>query len=216
MASDGRMFPTYRRWVMPALALAAGLLTLVTGLVLLGVGRMLGLALLPAVMVVLADRLVLCGNGWLRRRVAERLRQLGEQVDTGRDRFVGLAHPCHLQTWSRRVIETDDDVGFLEVTPEGLTYHGDGLEFSVAREQFVGVRRVQSWFAPWRRVELEIADGEPFDTVIFDSRQFASHAQCRVDNQRLYESLATLCERPPQRARLSTEELELALDGLAA
>jgi hypothetical protein len=204
---SARVFDRYKwRFVFTAAAIAS-VFTVATGLLFLVIFGAWGLPLFLLPLALAFDRLVMFGNDWLRRGVAERLASVGEPVNAQRDRFVGLAYPCHLGTWRRRRIETDDDVGFLRITEGGLSYHGDALAFEIEAHNIADVRLVRHWpFAPWHRVEVVLADGEPFDTIVFDSRQFASHGRCRRDNTNLYDSLRALLR--PARARLTEAAVE--------
>lgn len=206
-----RVFPLYKRRCVPLVAALSILATWASAglglLAYLALGPIVGVAVGVAALAMAFDRLMLTGNGWLRRRLARRLRALGEPAETGRDRFVGLAHPCHLDSYDRRMIETDDDVGFLTIAWDGIHFHGDGLEFVIPRGDILDVRLVRSFHAPWARVEVSIAGGEPFDALIFDSREHNSHRACRRDTRRLYHELLALLE-PSRRVRLLPESLE--------
>lgn len=192
-----RVFPRYLKRFPPLVALAAVGLTFgamaVGGALTALLGPIIGIAGAVFVGWLMWERAILIGNGWLRREVAQRLRQFGERVDTGRDRFVGLAHPCYLDD-SRRLVETDDDVGFLTVRPDGFTYRGDGLSFDVPASNIDNVRMVRHGdaMAYWKRIEVTLRDGEPFDCLIFDSRNKAAHNACRADNLRLFQELHRL------------------------
>jgi len=203
----GPVFGQYqRRYVWPLAGLAL-VCSAAVGFGLLALfGPLLGLALFLAFSWAALDRLLLVGNGWLRRGVAQRLDEVGEPVET-EDLFVGLAHPCHFGTLRRRLIETDDDVGFLRLSPLGLYYHGDAVAFEVPAEAITEVRLVYGWghLVPWARVEVVIEGGEPYDSVVFDSRRFTSHALCRQDNRRLYQRLRELMTAADRRARLGAE-----------
>ena len=196
-----RVFPVYRRWLAPLLTLAfLGSMAVVGWLC----ERMLLLApaLLLAYAWFVANYLMLFGNGWLRRALARRLQALGEPADHQRARFVGLSYPCHNLTLARRMLETDDDVGFLTLVPEGLIFHGDGISFTVPAAAIEQVRLVRTAYAPWARVEVTIADGEPFDRITLDSRDHSLHSACRRDNKVLaatLQSLARQAQRPRER-----------------
>ncbi|MBI5831331.1 MAG: hypothetical protein HZB16_03355 [Armatimonadetes bacterium] len=156
---------------------------------------------------------ILAGNRALRNAVAERLASFGHAVETGHDRFVGLAYPCYFGH-ERRAVETDDDVGFLTVDARGLVFLGDGLDFVVPAEQIADVRLVRdaNTFFLSNRVEVETRDGEPQDTIVFDSRDHAAHSACNRDNRRLASEIRAIMPRA-QRARLTaTAEATLAED----
>lgn len=132
------------------------------------------------------DRAVLIGNRDLRGEVAAKLTSLGHLVETGHDEFVGLAYPCFFEH-SRRLVETDDDVGFLSIEPQGLVFLGDGDEFAIPAEDItdVYVTRDSASAGLSTRVYVEIASGEPQETVVFDSRGHDSHLACNRANHAL-------------------------------
>lgn len=211
-----RVFEQYKRRYIPIVTLGSVALVLTTHLLILllepVVGTIGALAVAAGFLGLVLDRLLLAGNRWLRKRLAQRLERLGESLGPGRPRFVGLAHPCYLGHVGRRLGESDDDVGFLTITRDGLHYHGDSLEFVIAADAIVDVRLVGSLQAPWRRVQLSISDGEPFDQLILDSRDHGSHWLCRHDNHELVKELRSLMTRPRERVRLTGDAL--AEDGL--
>jgi len=186
-----RVFPVYRRWVAPLL-----IATLIASMEVLArlCDRLplLAPALLLGYLWFTINYLMLFGNGWLRRRLASRLQALGEPADHSQARFVGLSYPCHNGTFARRLVESDDDVGFLTIVAEGLIFHGDGIHFTVPAAAIAEVRLVRTIYAPWPRVELTIADGEPFDKITLDSRDHAHHGRCRRDNRVLAATLARM------------------------
>ncbi|MCC7495543.1 MAG: hypothetical protein IT204_24550 [Fimbriimonadaceae bacterium] len=152
---------------------------------------------------------VLAGNRRLRQAVVAKLQGYGRAVETGDDRFVGLAYPAFFQT-NRRQVETDDDVGFLTVDAEGLTFLGDGIEFRIPAVQIaaVRVRRDPHSFFLSRRVEVTTRDGEPQEVVLFDSRDRWPHSACNLDNQRLYREIQRLIRPASEQPRLVTAERE--------
>ncbi len=202
-----RVFKQYQRRFIPLVGLLVAAATYVVLNAALGYGWPLGALLFGGYLAVVFDRGILFGNGWLRRALRRRLRELGEWVDRGTDRFVGLAHPCRVGDLGRRLVESDDDVGFLTVSHRGVHYRGDALSFDIAAEAIEEVRLTRCLIAPWGRVEVVIRDGEPFDRLIFDSRQYASHALCRCDNLRLHDQLRGLrMAAGPLTSRLTSRE----------
>ena len=125
-----RVFPVYKWCLAPSLAVAF-IASIIVVAWLCQHMVLLAPALLLAHAWFVANCLMLLGNGWLRRSMARRLEALGEPADHQRARFVGLSYPCHNYTFRRRLWETDDDVGFLTLVPEGLIFHGDGINFTV-------------------------------------------------------------------------------------
>ncbi len=160
---------------------------------------------------------LLAGNRRLRHDVAERLRGFGHLVDTGADRFVGLAYPCYFGH-ERRLVESDDDVGFLSVEPAGLVYCGDGDEFTIAADNIASVRllRDPGTLFLLNRVVVETRDGEPHDRLIFDSRHHRLHSVCNRDNLRLAAAIRAIM-RPassaPPSVRLASPEQAETVSG---
>ncbi|MCC7491265.1 MAG: hypothetical protein IT204_02910 [Fimbriimonadaceae bacterium] len=210
-----RAFCEYKARFMPLVGALVFAGTLVTALASMALPGVFGLALIAAYLALVFDRLILFGNGWLRRRVAAKLQALGEIGDDSQLTFVGLAHPVYAGQVPRRLVETDDDVGFLRVTSQGLTYRGDALSFEIPAGELTAVRWVRSIYAPWRRIELQTRDGEPFDSLILDCRNHGSHAACRAANRRLYQQLRHLLAQQQASAagrRLTAaEELDAVL-----
>lgn len=202
-----RVFQSYQRRFVPVAALITLVTTWLVTSAAVAQGGLAGLVLFAAFLWLVCDRLVLFGNRWLRRTVRGKVEALGELRASERAWFVGLAHPCHQATLRRRLIETDDDVGFLTIDWSGLHYRGDALHFDLPASDIVAVRMVHSAFAPWGRVELTTRAGEPFDALILSSRDFGSHAACRLETRRLYERLKGLCllDRPLSARRLAAE-----------
>lgn len=203
-----RLFDQYKRRALPVVTV----LILLGTIVVMGLGFALmllfgPLAAAPVVVGMLwlmIEYGLLFGNQGLRRSVAAKLRGYGRRVDTGDDRFVGLAWPCHFDSIDRRMAETDDDVGFLRITPAGIEFWGDGVEFTVPADDIADVRlrRHSDAFAFWPRVEVDIRSGDPMETVVFDSRNLARHGQCRRDNRRLYRELRSLVRTDVEQVRL--------------
>ncbi len=220
--ASNRVFDDYKRKVMPAMV----------GVAVLGLPLAMALSawLIPLLgpvapgLAVVAyfwwffERGILFGNQRLRQRVAGKLLGFGRRVEQAGDRFVGLAWPCHFETAERRLVETDDDVGFLRVTPAGIEFFGDGIEFTVAADQIAAVRlkRHGQAMAFWNRVEVDIRDGEPMETVVFDSRDKPGHTACRRDNQRLYRELRALVGPDVEQVRLEARALEEEFERLDA
>lgn len=217
-----RLFDQYKRTAVWGVSMTIGV-----GVVLiLSLAAALGAALGPLASIaalaggiwLMVEYAVLYGNQGLRRRVAEKLRGYGRHVDTGDDRFVGLAYPCHFDTAGRRLVETDDDVGFLRLGPDGFSFLGDGVEFEVPADDIADVRLVQHLqaLAVWQRVEVDIRSGEPMETIVLDSRDHARHGACRADNRRLYQALRAMIrpdlEEIRLAARLEAESLEQRID----
>lgn len=164
-------------FVLPAVALAAGvfvkwLLGDALGPVVASVaGAAAGIALL----VTAGDYLSL---GWynkrMRRRLAAKLRRLGELPGDLADPnvyFVGLAHPAKvgLLRW-----ETDDEIGFVQLGFDSLTYRGDRLSFEVPFEDLAAVELVPIGFGlprRFKRIRLVFRGGEPFDELLLCSRE---------------------------------------------
>jgi len=155
------------------------------------------------------ERGILAGNEQLRAEVAAKLRAVGHRVETGRDRFVGLAWPCYYGT-ARRQVETDDDVGFLTVAGDGLTYLGDGIEFHIPADNIrsVRLRRHAATLFLSNRVEVETVDGEPQETVVFDSRNRVWHSGCNRDNLALCRQIQAVMRPAEAAARLQAVEAE--------
>jgi len=187
-----RTFRNYKRIFLPVVCL---LVTLGSALITLA-GHLLGgwAGVLWALVgyALLIDRLLLLGNGWLRRRLAQKLESLGEWHPSIPGRFVGLAHPSLTHSFWRRLTDTDDDVGFLNVSWNGIQYRGDAMSFDIPAHRIESVRLTKTVYAPWSRLEIRIAGGEPFDSIIFDSRQYGSHHACRADTRELYQKLQGL------------------------
>lgn len=159
------------------------------------------------------DNFGLLGNQRLRRRVERKLESLAELPFDPRDRnvrFVGLSHPCRekILRW-----ETDDDVGFLEVRPEGLRYRGDSLSFDIPVEEIAAVELVPvGGFMPrsLKRVRLTLRHGEPFDEINFDSRQYHRYFLSQRDTHSLYHQLRALLRQAQREAsRLAEEPVRL-------
>lgn len=157
------------------------------------------------------DHFGLLGNQRLRRRVEEKLESLAELPFDPRDRnvrFVGLSHPCRekLLRW-----ETDDDVGFLQITPDGLRYRGDSLSFDIPVEELVAVELVPvGGMMPrsLKRVRITLRHGEPFDAINFDSRQFPRYFLCQRDTHSLFHQLRALVRQVRREASILAEEME--------
>ena len=219
-ALQDRIFRLYKRRFLP---FVTGL-TIIGAWIILAVSDVLGgsfgpleglmsLSLVVAGFYVLVDRLGLFGNGWLRKRVQEKLEALGElpyEVESPRIRFVGLAHPVR-EGWLRA--ESDDDVGFLEITDDGLCYRGDALSFDVPAEDLEEVTLVYRLPA-FKRVLLRFRNHEPFDSICLDSRDHNRFFAAKRDNTGLYRALQTLIRSHPPRERLGApveepEEVEV-------
>jgi hypothetical protein len=165
-------------------------------------GGLAALGFAAAGFYVLFDRLGLFGNGWLRQRVQEKLTAFGDlpfAVGSPAVRFVGLAYPVR-EGWLRA--ETDDDVGFLEITEEGLRYRGDALSFDVPAE---ALEEVSLDYRPpaFKRLRLRFRDGEPFDSVCLDSRDHNRLFAAKRDNTALYRALRALIQRCSTKERLA-------------
>lgn len=78
----------------------------------------------------LQNRLGLLGNATLQRRLRKRLEEdgLGEVLEGAQ--FVGFSPGEQLRVWDG---ETDRDVGYLTVSPCGLTFYGDSYSWHLPR-----------------------------------------------------------------------------------
>lgn len=202
-----KIFHRYQRRFVPIAALLTLVATWLVTSAALAQGGLLGLAMFGLYVWLVCDRMVLFGNRWLRRKVLDKVVGLGELRGDEQAWFVGLAHPCHTSNLRRRVIETDDDVGFLTVDWSGLHFRGDANHFDLPASEITEVRLVRSAFAPWGRIELVTRDGEPYESLILCSRDYGSHTACRVETAALYDRLRglALLNNPASVSRLNGE-----------
>lgn len=202
-----KIFHRYQRRFIPLAALITLIATwLVTSAALIQ-GGWVGVAMFGLFLWLVCDRMVLFGNRWLRRKVRDKVVGLGEMREAEGAWFVGLAHPCHTTTLRRRVLETDDDVGFLSFDWSGLHFRGDVNHFDLPASEIADVKLVRSTFAPWGRIEIVTTHGEPYDSLILSSRDYGSHAACCTETIHLYEKLRGLLilNQPVGRLRMSGE-----------
>ena len=184
-----KIFHRYQRRFVPLAALFTLVGTWFVLTAALVTGGWFGTALVASFLWLVCDRMVLFGNGWLQRKVRDKVVALGELRSADQAYFVGLAHPCHADNLKRRMIETDDDIGYLTISWSGLQFRGDANSFDLPACDIVDVRLVRSLFAPWGRIEIRTCDGEPYESIILSSRGFGSHTACRVETANLYERL---------------------------
>lgn len=140
--------------------------------------------------------------GWFNRRLEQdlltKLRNLGEITGSTSDPdvyFVGLAHPSR-QTLARA--ETDDDIGFLTLTFDGLEYRGDRLHFDVPYEGIEQVQLVPVGYGMPRgvkRIKLTFRDGEPFDEIFLMAREGHRLSRGNDVTRTLYEAVGQRWER---------------------
>ena len=190
-----RVFSTYRQKFVWRAAL--GLVLVVHLAVLLGlvIGGPMGFATAVLVGGAALNRVILTGNRWVREQTEAKLRRVGELSPPGRSRFVGLAHPAYADDVQRRQVESDDDVGFLTLGRDALAYRGDAMSFDIPYENIGELTQVRSPYAPWPRLEIEILDGEPFDSIIIDSRDGNSFRACQEDGRKLHKELQAVVDR---------------------
>lgn len=73
----------------------------------------------------------LAGNQRLRRQLRELLLAESPGLDLSRSLFVGFSPGEQLHVWHG---ETSRDVGFLQILPNGLVYHGDEFSWTLPRD----------------------------------------------------------------------------------
>ena len=191
--------------LLPTLCLAAALFVnwlfggngVIAGLAGLGVG--LGL------LAVAYDYLAVgTANKGMRRRLISKLRRLGElsfDPESPEVYFVGLAYRGR----SRSAWESDDEIGFVEVTFEGLKFRGDRMTFEVDFRDLAGVEMVpvgSGLPSSIQRVKLETISGEPFETLYLSSRETSRLSASNAVSQTLGEALHSRWQRRAPAARL--------------
>jgi len=163
-------------------------------------------------------------NAGMRRRLIEKLRRLGElSFDPASPEvyFVGLAYRERRSSrW-----ETDDEIGFLEVTFDGLIFHGDRLSFRIDYADLVQVdlEPVGGGLpSSVGRLSLITASGEPFDRLAFSSRERPRLSASNAVTATLHEAIRTRWLRRAPATRLQSDlrqtdiiPCDLAAEGLA-
>ncbi len=152
-------------------------------------------------------------NAGMRRRLIDKLRRLGElSFDPGSPEvyFTGLAfRDQRASRW-----ETDDDIGFLEVTFDALIFHGDRLSFRLeyADLEHVAMEPVGAGLpSSVGRVRLETAAGEPFEWLAFSSRERPRLSASNAVTTALFEAVHSRWQRRVAATRLQPPAHETAM-----
>jgi len=199
---------------LPLAAIVLGLAALlgpIGGIVGSGVAGLVGVRWLDAVTLQISNR-------GLKSRLVRKLETIGDLPFNPQDwnvRFVGLAHPVRIRLAR---LETDDDVGFLQVTPQGICYRGDVLTFDVPMEDVLEVRLRPLGYGygmfGMRCIEIRFRNEEPFRSLLLVSREGERLSEANRDTIALYHRLRAylplqpeVSERRPVRERL-TEPVE--------
>lgn len=191
------VFRAFKQRVAPA-ALALGIVALVAVMYgtrqlhpLIGSvpSRFLGLLLVLG----LVDYLSGFGSGWLSRRLAAKLRRADERFSTAGGRLVGLALASRTVALSR-LVETDDDVGFLFADADGLRFRGDRTRFDLPWSRVTGTGLAPNWWLLGlaSRVRVTHTADEPESTIFLDIRDRPLRTLCEADNRRLARRLVAL------------------------
>jgi hypothetical protein len=160
---------------------APGIAVVVVALILTGFGLYLG-----------HQKVFLYGNAGLRRDLAAVVAQrLGRNPDDGTAWFVGFAQGAAIDPMS---LDTDNDIGFLALEPEKMTYVGDTIAFELWRQQVYEIS-LQRQGVPiiWdfgTRIRIRWADqyGRA-NTFTFERREGSSKRDVRRKNQELAQVL---------------------------
>ncbi|NUP98252.1 MAG: hypothetical protein HUU35_00205 [Armatimonadetes bacterium] len=204
-------------FVAPTLALFTGLLArwLLGGADGGWPANLIGFGVGLAVLAVASDYLFL---GWFNRRVrrqlAQKLRRLGElsfDLDDPNVYFVGLAHPAKV-SWLRW--ETDDEVGFLRLTFDGLEFLGDRLRFQVPFDRLTAVELEPIGYGlpqRFKRIRVTFAGGEPFEELLLCGREGDRLTTGNDETRTLHEALRQRWQRRSS-ARLANDPLAETLD----
>ena len=207
--------------LVPPVAVAAGLLVrwLIGGAAGGWFATLCGAVVAAGLLFAAVDYLSL---GWfnrrLRRKLLAKLRALGELTFNADDPtvyFVGLAHPSRSRggRW-----ETDDEIGFLHVTFDGLAFRGDRLVFDVPFSDLVAVELEPVGHGLPRalqRIRVQFAAGEPFDELFICGREGDRLTRGNAVTATLYEALTQrLKRRSGSRLTESAEGSEPALESL--
>lgn len=159
--------------------------------------------------------------GWTNRRwrraLERKLRRIGElrfRADAPDVYFVGLAHPCQIQPMR---LESDDDIGFLRLTFDGIEYHGDRLLFDVPYEaiESIELEPLGYGFPGFiKRIRVRFTEGEPFDEVLLCGREGNRLSSANGATHTLYEVLLKRWERrSPTRLRaIDLDTVEETID----
>jgi hypothetical protein len=160
---------------------APGIAVVVVALILTGVGLYLG-----------HQKVFLYGNSGLRRDLATAIqRRLGRNPDDGTAWFVGFTQGAAIDPMS---LDTDNDIGFLSLEPEKMTYVGDTVAFELWRQQVYEITLQQQGIPIiWdfgKRVRVRWADqyGRA-NSFTFERREGSSKRDVRRKTKELTEIL---------------------------
>jgi hypothetical protein len=163
-----------------ALGLVIGLQWLLAQWIGVGLACLAGGAAAAALLWLTVDHFSLGGyNRRLRADLARRLQALGEigfELRSADTYFVGLTHGADAgrRGGNRAHGETDDDVGFVHLGPDGLAYHGDRLTFTLDWSDIEAIELVPAGDglpAALRRLRLTTGIGAPMETVTLMCRE---------------------------------------------
>lgn len=137
-------------------------------------------------------------NRWLRDRLQHKLRRLGVTDMVEADPtvyFVGLAHPAKVSPWR---FETDDDIGFLKVDFDTITYHGDRGSFRLPFDQIERIEMEPVGYgfpSSIKRLRLVTTEGEPFEELLLSVREGDRLSSGNRVTRTLHEALVSRWER---------------------
>ena len=127
-----------------------------------------------------------------RKELSEKLLRQGmnENILRG-STFVGATFPGRWK-WAR-ILDTDDDIGFLRLKDEFLSYVGDGGNFEIEKDRLLSLNRKMNkpffiYALKWIVVKFRSEQGEGRE-VLFCSREGKSILQCRKNTNLLFDKL---------------------------
>jgi hypothetical protein len=158
----------------------------ITALVLIGVFASLTLGTWA-----LFDRYNMFHNAAMRRALRPRLRAAVTEPATSRSWFVGMATEGHFS-----LLDTDEDVGYLSLHPDRLTYVGDQISLVVQRKDVLGIERQPIpgyglFGYKWAVIRFNDAETGQSSSLRLLSREVDRLSQQPEANRQLWEALRT-------------------------
>ncbi|KPJ63133.1 MAG: hypothetical protein AMS15_01645 [Planctomycetes bacterium DG_23] len=153
---------------------------------------LLGYLVYCAGLYALGNRVASSGGAHIRKELSEKLLRQGmnENILRG-STFVGATFPGRWK-WAR-ILDTDDDIGFLRLKDEFLSYVGDGGNFEIEKDRLLSLNRKMNklffiYALKWIVVKFRSEEGEGRE-VLFCSREGKSILQCRKNTNLLFDKL---------------------------
>ena len=150
-----------------------------------------------AALLVFAGSLFVMPTMWANPYVRHLVRKAGHSPNSEANAFlVQLALHPRLHDGCRGWLEDADDIGFLTISADGVTFTGDHVSLHVAPESIERLRvRNVGWRGLWfcgSRIELSVSDLNNVDTIEFCDRNALTALGCARNSKSMIHAIRNM------------------------